>query len=335
MRVLVIGGGSIGRRHLRNLSTLGVEHLAVAEPVREIRAATAAEAGAREFGGLSDGLAWSPDVAVVATPNHLHVEHAAAALAHGCHLFVEKPLSHNGDGLEELSRAVEEAGVVSLVGCNMRFHHGPAKVKALLADNAIGRVLFQRIHTGSYLPGWRPWQDYRRSYSARAEMGGGCILDCIHEIDLARWYGGEVTDVFAIAGTTGTLEIDTEDYAALLLRHTDGRTSEVHLDYVSRTYERGCHIAGETGSVFWDYRAAEVRWYDATTDQWAIYPQPDDYDPNRMYVEEMRHFLSCVESESATVLPIGEAGKVMRVALAAKESARTGVFVSTAGAAAA
>ncbi len=160
-------------------------------------------------------------------------------------------------------------------------------------------------------------------------MGGGCILDCIHEIDLARWYGGEVEEVFCVAGRLSNLEIDTEDYASINFRHGSGTVSEVHLDYLSRTYERGCHIAGETGSILWDFERGEVRHYDADSDQWTTYPHPSEYDVNTMYIEEMRHFLDCIADGTETTLAADEAVLVMHVALAAKRSADSGRFERT------
>jgi predicted dehydrogenase len=328
MKILAIGGGSIARRHLGNLRGLGVTDLAFVEPDDERREEAAEITGATGFVDMNAGADWKPDVAWICSPNHLHVEHARYFAERGCHLFIEKPLSHTMDGLDDLAVIVKERGLVSLVGCNMRFHPGPTKVKEVLDSGAIGRVLFSRVHTGSYLPGWRPWQDYRQSYSARPEMGGGCILDCIHEIDLARWYCGEVTQVFCEARTTGAIEIDTEDYAMMLFRHADGVRSEVHLDYVSRTYERGCHIAGECGSIFWDYEKGVVEHYDAESDTRTPYPHPEDYDVNSMYLDETRHFLECVKSGAKTVLPVDDAVRVMRVALSAKLSASRGTFVN-------
>src|SRR5262249_30026105 len=154
--------------------------------------------------------------------------------------------------LLELKSLVREKKLTSLVGCNMRFHPGPARVKQLLEEEALGKILFARIHAGSYLPEWRPGSDYRSNYAAKAATGGGCLLDCIHEIDLARWYLGEVESVYCCAGHLSSLEMETEDVASLICQHTNGAVSEIHLDYVQRTYERGCQIVGEQGSIFWD-----------------------------------------------------------------------------------
>ena len=327
MKLLVVGGGSIGARHLRNLRALGAGELALAEPDAERRAELAVETGARAFGALSEGLAWAPDVVLVATPPHLHVEQAAAAVDAGAHVFVEKPLSHTEEGLDALTERVAGRGVVSLVGCNMRFHPGPATVRRLLDEGRIGRVLFARVHTGSWLPGWRAGTDYRRSYSASAAQGGGCLLDCIHEIDLARWYLGDVVSVSCEAASRGSLELDVEDVAMLVLTHADGALSQVHLDYVQRSYERGCQVVGEHGTIFWDFRAGAVRLYEAAADRWTTLPQPEAWTVNDMYVDELRHFLDCVRDGGAAALPVAEAAEVTRIALAARRSARTGARV--------
>jgi predicted dehydrogenase len=328
MKACVIGGGSIGRRHLGNLRTLGLTELALVETDEERLHALAQELGVTKLSSLDQAIEWGPDFFVIATPPHLHVDQASRIAHYGFDLFVEKPLSHREDGLEYLCHQVKKKALVSMVACNMRFHPGPAKVKELIERKLLGKLLFARIHAGSYLPSWRQGMDYSKNYAARTETGGGCLLDCIHEVDLARWYMGEVQDVFCISDHLSSLKISTEDLAILVCRHCDGTTSEIHLDYVQRTYERGCQIVGEKGSIFWDFNQKQVRWYDAAT-EWTIFAQPDDWQVNRMYVDEMRHFIDCVNERRPTILPIPEAVAVMQIAFAARQSATEGRLVSS------
>jgi predicted dehydrogenase len=316
----------MGERHLQNLESLGVA-AAIVEPNASRRETLVRQLGISTFSSLDEGLDWLPDFAVIASPTHLHLQHALKAVRQSRDVFIEKPLAHMRSGLSELAELVEGNNVVSLVGCNMRFHPGPAKIKELLERNCLGKLLFARVHVGSYLPGWRPTADYRRNYAAKPETGGGCILDCIHEIDLARWYLGEIEQVSCMAGHLSSLEIDTEDVAAMLFRHASGAISEVHFDYVQRSYERGCQIVGELGSLFWDFNKPEVRWFDSEAERWASFALPE-WDVNQMYVDEMRHFLDCVQNRRRTMLEVGEAIEIMEVAFAAKDSARTEAVVS-------
>jgi predicted dehydrogenase len=324
-----VGAGSIGTRHLHNLRALGTGPLAIVEPDIQRQMVLCENRDVVGFNTLEQGLEWKPDLVVIATPPHLHVQQALEVAQAGCHMFIEKPLSHTFNGLTELCEKVSNRGLVSLVGCNMRFHPGPAKVKELLEQESIGRVIFTHIHTGSSLPNWRPGQNYRKSYSANLTMGGGCILDCIHEIDLARWYLGEMEEVFCVAEHLSSLEIDVEDFAILVCKHSNRAVSEIHLDYVQRTYKRGCQIVGEQGSIFWDYSDGVVLWLIADQDRWVTFVQPEDWQVNQMYLDELQHFLSCVQAGKPTVFPITEAVEVMRIALAAKISAQSGCLVST------
>lgn len=328
MKVLVVGAGSIGRRHLQNLRRLGIDHLGVVETDASRRKAIASEFDLTAFEKLTSGLKWAANFVIVATPTHLHIEQSMEIARAGVALFVEKPLTHREENLGELAELVRTANLTSLVGCNMRFHPGPAQVKRLLDSGSLGKILFARIHAGSYLPEWRPNMDYRQNYAARHDTGGGCILDCIHEIDLARWYLGEIESVFCRAGHLSSLEIETEDVAVLICQHRGGAVSEIHLDYVQRTYERGCQIVGELGSVFWDFNSKAVRCYQAASMEWASYPQPDAWQLNDMYVDEMRHFLDCLGNGSHTMLPIPDAAALMRIVFAAKLSSQQGKMIA-------
>jgi len=157
------------------------------------------------------------------------------------------------------------------------------------------------------------------------------ILDAIHEIDYIRWMLGEVEAVACFAGKLSRLEIETEDTAAILLRFAAGSIGEVHLDYVQRAYSRTCHIIGDEGTIHCDYSSGEVRWYSAATHDWEVFTNPSDWEPNEMYLDEMRHFLRCLSGQEKPALDVFEAARVLEVALAAKASAETGQVIRLRG----
>lgn len=318
---LLVGCGSIGKRHLRNLKALGIGPLYAFDP-QPARLAEAAELGAEGFSHLEKALAKRPTFVVVATPNNLHVEHALAAAKAGCHLFIEKPLSHSLEGIEELSRLVREKGLVALVGCNMRFHPGIAALRRLVMEGAIGRVFGATAFSGSYLPDWHPGEDYRKNYSARKDLGGGVILDAIHEIDYVLDLLGAPQEVFCEAGAFGDLGIETEDTADLSLLLRGGARASIHLDYLQRAYRRQCRLSGARGTLEWDWDRHVVRLYKAETKRWTELPFVFP-DANQMYVDEMRHFLDCLAGKARPAQGLGEARLALEVALAAKESTAT------------
>src|SRR5204862_183593 len=166
----------------------------------------------------------------------------------------------------------------------------------------IGRPLAARAHCGYYLPFWRPGTDYREGYGARQATGGGIILDSIHEFDYLIWLLGWPREVFAYAGRVSSLEIDTEDNADVLLRFDYGAVANVHLDYLQRTYRRACDFIGEEGVIAWDYIAQSVTVYGKEDRRVEVFQESINTERNQMFVDEMRHFVRCIETGEPPVL---------------------------------
>jgi predicted dehydrogenase len=298
-----LGCGSIGRRHLRNLAALGVRHLSAFDPDPAARGAAEAETCVRATPRLDDLWDAEPDAALVAAPTNLHVELALQAARHGCHLFIEKPLSHHLRGVDALGEEVVRRELVTLVGCNMRFHPGPATVKRLLGEGVLGQVLAARLQTGSYLPRWRPGQDYRHGYGASADWGGA-VLDCIHELDLALWYFGPASLVGAASLPATSLGLDTDGLAEALLQHESGVLSSVHLNFLQRDYRRTCQVIGTEGTLYWDFETAQVNVFGPDGRVTRTYPEPEGWQLNQMYVYELQHFLEAVAGRALTMNPL-------------------------------
>ncbi len=317
LRIAVLGCGSIGRRHLRNLSALGWHDLLAFDTAASALEAVRLETEAACYTDLHSLWQQQPQLVIVTTPSNLHVELALAAAQRGCALFIEKPLSHSLAGLDVLCAEAEDRHLTNMVGCNMRFHPGPAQIKRLLDEGAIGHILSARIHTGSYLPGWRPNTDYRQSYSANASQGGGAILDCIHEIDLALWYFGTGDVVGAASLPATSIGLAVEGLAELLIRHETGVLSSVHLNFIQHDYRRSCEVIGTQGSLYWDFGEGKVQCYRPSQERLLI-EQPADWTLNQMYLDEMRYFMNCVVNQQPTANNIQRAMATLQVALAAK-----------------
>lgn len=323
MKMLVVGCGSIGRRHMRNLRALGIQRLAACDPDPERLAPMVAELGIEPFADFEKAMiAIKPNLVFVCTPPVFHVPQALQAVQASAHVFVEKPLSHTLDGVDELIAEAEARQRVVQVGYNLRFHLGLQKVKQLVEDGIIGQILWARVEVGQYLPDWRPWQDYRRSYTARRNLGGGIILDASHELDYIIWLLGQPIEVVCMAGKVSDLEVDVEDCATVLLRFASGAQADVHMDFVQRGYARSCKLAGEQGTIIWDYPAHQVRIYQAETDSWETTPYT--FDSNDMYMAEVQHFLGCVDRATTPLVDLKQAKRVLEVALAAKSAAAQG-----------
>jgi len=241
--VLVLGAGSIGRRHARNLVAAGAS-VAVADPVTS-----------PDVEGV-DAVAWDdadPGAyagVVIASPTIHHLDQAHAASASGTPALVEKPLATSAAGAAALLPANDRVRV----GFNLRFHRPIAELVQLVHEGRVGRVVSARLWFGHDLTAWRPGTDYRTSYSAQAALGGGVLLDAIHELDLAVWlFGPDLAVDGAVVGRVGDLDLDVEDTVRALLHTPDGAPVEIALDYLSRDYRRGIEVIGTEGTVRLDW----------------------------------------------------------------------------------
>jgi predicted dehydrogenase len=319
----MVGLGSIGRRHARNLRRLGVTRLSAYRTGRGTLPVDADLGDIPLFATLDEALATKPDIVFVTNPSSLHLHIARAAVASRSHLFIEKPIAASIDGVYDVVTAAESAGLHVAVGYDMRFNPALQALKGALSGDALGRVVSAQIEVGSYLPDWHAWEDYRASYAARADLGGGVMLTLSHELDLARWLLGDVDSVSAEIGKLSALEMDVEDVAALLLRFRSGAVATVTLDYIQRPSHRRCRVVCEHGSVEWSEATGqtEVRTVDGR-----VVVGRDPADGNAAFVEEVREFLHLVETGKASgTLATGRDGeRAVAIIDAARESARTG-----------
>lgn len=324
MNLLVAGLGSIGRRHAKNLLALGAT-VSGCDPAAGARESAHRDLGIEVFADLSRALDGAPAAVLVCTPTHLHVPTAAAALAAGAHLFIEKPIAATLDGVAPLVAEARTRQRIVLVGCNMRFHPGVTHLRGAVESGGVGRPLFVRARFSHYLPNWRPGADYRRSYSARRAEGGGILMESVHELDYVQWLGGEAASVTAQTARLGELEIDSEDYAAVTLSLKSGAVAHIHVDYLSPLKLRGCEIVGTAGVARWvsEGKAPEqvrVTCAGADARETVLYAS-DAYDGNAMYVEEMRHFLACLAGSAAPCLDAEQGARVLELALMARDAA--------------
>ena len=321
--VLVVGAGSIGSRHLRNLRALGVARLAACDPDPARQAAAAQEFQVQVFADLRQAIQTAtPDLVFICTPPVMHLPQARQAVDAGAHVFVEKPLSHNLDGVDALIAAAGAGKRQVQVGYNLRFHPGVERLKQIVDEGALGRILWAYAEVGQYLPDWRPQQDYRQAYTARRDLGGGILLDASPELDSITVLLGLPAEVACMAGKVSALELDVEDCATVLLRFPAGARADVHVDCVQRGYNRSCKLAGERGSVVWDYPANEMRLYRADRNTWES--ERLNCQPGDMYIAEVQDFLECVEQGRAPRVDLRQAKQVLEIVLAAKRAAERG-----------
>lgn len=325
-RVLVVGLGSIGKRHLR----LARELLPNADirVLRHQECASTPEHANGCFSNMEQAIDFAPQLAVIASPATFHMSAARSLAQAGVHLLVEKPLSATVDGVPQLLEICRQQGTVLLTGYNLRFLPSLQRFRDILKENVIGRVLSVRCEIGQYLPSWRPDTDYRQSVSARQELGGGALLELSHELDYLRWIFGEVDWVKATLSRQSDLEIDVEDTAHLILGFApagDGGQliGTVSMDFIRHDTTRLCTAIGENGSLRWNGLTGVVGQFEAGAKEWReLFRHQHQRDDS--YLAEWQHLLDCV-NEQKTPLITGEDGlQVLQIIDAARQASASG-----------
>jgi len=339
MKFLIAGLGSIGRRHFRNLISLGEKDIVL---LRSHRATLPDDelAGYPVETDLHEALKkHKPDAVIVANPTSLHLDVAIPAAEVRCHILLEKPVSNSLERLDILQKAAQKSGSRILVGFQFRYHPTLNKARELIQSNALGKILTVHAHWGEYLPQWHPWEDYRRSYAARADLGGGVIVTLTHPLDYLRFMIGDIESVWSFNGHISPLEVDVEDVAEIGLKFSNGSIGGVHLNYFQRPPTHRLEIIGTNGTLRWDNTDGILHFHKMSA-PFALYsdippapvvesfPPPEGFERNQLFVAQTRHFIEIVRGEKEPICSLEDGIMALRLALAAKESQEKNKIIS-------
>ena len=288
-RVLVIGNGSIGKRHSKNLSKLGFKPIVLTNyPESDVNGVEYVTS----FDGLGD-----VKFAVVATPTAKHLDSVTKILKlTTCKkILIEKPISNTLKEANNIKKIVEQNNAEVFVAYNMRFLKVFDTIRDLVNRNTLD-IRLVHIVAGQYLPEWRPNRDYRDSYSAHRAMGGGVDLDLSHEVDYMNWCFNRPKNIKAcIRKKISKLEIDSPDYFKGLYEYNNFMV-DVELDYF-RNKERSLKIISENKDLLYvDFINKTIM-----VDNKKIEDQ-ELFNFERSYLEELREFLNISETKKLATL---------------------------------
>jgi len=318
---LVIGSGSIGRRHVQCLKDLGVANVYICEPVEATRKLTEQLYDIREsFAMVEEALERHYDGVMVAVPNHLHAEVACKVIEKKLDLLIEKPIEINLPAARRIQDAVEQHNVICQVAYVFRFDPALSKAYGIVKSGRLGKIYSADLTAGQYLPDWRPGIDYRTNYSAIKAQGGGICLDHSHEFDYFRWFFGEAKEVMSVVDRTSDLEIDVEDIAESLIVCENGMIGRVHLDCLSRAARRHLYVNGSEGMLECDIRSGELRTFIGGSDHWQYWNFGTER--NVRYREQLKHFFECVKERKQPLVTAADGVKTLELTLKVRGSSK-------------
>lgn len=315
MKYAIVGTGSIGTRHIRNIAQLDPE----AEFIL-VRSSTQPKENIIKLKQELPGTiievqaiheAGEADACLITNPTSMHTSTCLEALKYFKYIFLEKPFSDSMENSDEVKSMAEQKQASILPGYVLRYSTIIKKIKELMPR--LGKAYYARAVSSSYLPDWRKGKDYRTSYSAKRSGGGGVILDISHEIDYVYNLFGKPEKIDAISGKISHLDIETEDIAEITLKYP-GQVCSIHLDYISRKPKRTFEAIGEKGNIEADLLSGKII---------LITPKGEELHEckpigNEMFIEEMRHFIQVIKGNEKPIQDIKQGLDVLSICLEAK-----------------
>ncbi|MCR4640752.1 MAG: Gfo/Idh/MocA family oxidoreductase [Lachnospiraceae bacterium] len=336
MKILMIGLGSIGQRHVRNIrKLLGDEAELIAYRSRGLKTtftdtlqiregiSLEEEYGITAYRDLDEALAQKPELAFITNITAKHMECALACAKAGCHLLIEKPLSHSPEGLEELVRVAEEKELVVFMGFQNRYHPCVKRLKEGVESGELGRLSYVACEFSERLTTMHRYEDYRGTYMARKDFGGGPVLNLqMHDLDILRWIFGMPRNVRAQLGMNSGLEIDVEESAQAVFESADGLPVCTHTDFLQYPPVHRFKVVGEKGRIEADLNAVTFKKFigDDPEQIWS----DAGFLRNDMFIEELKDFFAALRGEKPAAIPLQAGIDSLRMALAMKESAAEG-----------
>ncbi len=168
----------------------------------------------------------------------------------------------------------------------------------MLSENTIGEVVSARAHWGDFLPGWHPWEDYRKSYSAKKDLGGGVVLTLCHPLDYLNYLLGEPGSIYSFQRKVDSLEIETEAVADIGIQYKNGTIASVHVNYIQRPGKHTLELVGDLGTIRWDNANGIVHLYLADEDRWQTFLPPKGFERNDLFLAEMKNFLEVIQDNA-------------------------------------
>ncbi|PKL18923.1 MAG: hypothetical protein CVV49_03520 [Spirochaetae bacterium HGW-Spirochaetae-5] len=313
MKYLICGVGSIGLRHLKNLKFLGHNDIILYTTGKSlVPGYLEATKDLDKYSDIDKALAQNPDVCMITNPTSLHISTAIKAAENNCHLFIEKPLSHNLEGLGDLLKITEDKRLISFITYQFRYHPHVKILKDIFKNNRkteYGKPLYVTSEWSEYLPDWHPWENYKEGYSARNDLGGGVLLTQIHPVNYINYIFGEIDKITVNKASTKSLGIDVDDVADLLISFINGLTGHVHIDFLQKPRVHTMKIVTDMGRFEWDYHENRLVFLGSNGD--IINFENDGFDRNDMFIDMLSDFIDCVKNKKETKFNLKSAIKEM------------------------
>lgn len=292
MKILIVGSGSIAKRHLNNLKLLNLTDIIVLK--REYDHEFENKYNVKVITSYNSELLINLDCIFICTPTSIHLEALEFANKNNLHVFIEKPMVHDDNSFSLSKNTWNLKNKVFFIGYMLRFHPAIKYIHDIVKSEQYGNVYSARLEFGSYLPNWHPEENYKLSYASLENLGGGVVRTISHELDLAQYFFGNPQEIKNINLNTGLLQINVEEISESILSYPDKIVS-IHLDFLQKKYHRSISILFENGRLDWNWNNNQIHITSMNND-FQIINFANGFEINDLYIEELKHFFYLINN---------------------------------------
>ncbi len=322
---MFFGLGSIGLRHLQVLNEIGKFEIAAYRTKKGMKKIPAdIENKIKYFNNEIDAFAWNPNFMIISNPTNLHLEYIVKSIDHKIDALIEKPVANDFNKVKEVKDRIKKRNNKIYIGYNLRFHPIVTKIKEIIDSGKFGKVLKAELYVGEYLPFWHPYEDYRKSYAAKKELGGGVLRTLSHEIDLGQYWFGEYKKIFAKVLKISDLDINVDDSTDIFAEMKNRIILKISMDYLNPLGIRKGEIFFEKGLLKYNFLKKEIIFIDYKNKENKILLRIDYYDFNEQYRFQMENFL---KKSDKKLCSLEEGINVLKVIDKCEESNRKGRMI--------
>lgn len=319
MKILIIGVGSIGTRHFKNLSGMGFNDIIVCDPDKGKLKNILAIKNVPIYQNIKVALKKEkPEIVLVCTPPRLHAKLAGLALNIGANVFIEKPFSNSLLGINNLIKKADKKKKVIMVACNFRFHQGLIALKKILSANKHGRPLTVRMIGGYYLPTARKNADYKKIYAAQKSEGGVILDSASHAIDYLQFLFGKIKKSSAIASRLHPLGMASEEAVHIILEHESGVITAASMDYASRKRMHKVEVITDKGLLTLDFLNGSVRFENDKKNSVLLFRIKNKKETEKMFIDQLYYFFKCIKKNKKSFQGHKDAKQVLEILIKLK-----------------
>lgn len=325
-KFLQIGLGSMGKRRIRNLLANGIakENIFGFDPAEKMRQEAENKYGIKTFADFGEAKQTvNPDAYIISTPPNLHAQYYMDALKEKKNFFVEVGVTD--EGYTDLINSLD-GSFVAAPSCTMRHLPAIKKIKEILSNNEIGKVLFFQYHVGQYLPDWHPWEDFRKVYFAQKETGGCREMFVFELIWLTDILQGGVKNISGLTRKISDLDMPADDIYTAIVNLDNEIIGTIIIDLLSRDPKRTLRITGSEGELEWEWLDYQIKIFKASDKKWQTIdlkkgePEAGYNATEDMYIEEIKTFLDAIDNKKDYPYSFADDHKILKTLYALEKS---------------